>query len=280
MDRQRGGLGEGRASRFGVESWQLVQPAEVGSANVVGHAGGVSGGGAGEGGLGDVVAVHEWAERGLHVPHAGAARAVWEGAYGRPCRVGAPHGLGCGCPCEFDGAQECGAGPDVRWLRAEGGEVRVPVDGRRETRELVDREGGVGRGAREAGVDVVKFQLRDMAALYRSGGAASAGSALFAPPLAAYTAVLGAVRSGRISTERLDASVTRILQLKWKRGLFAQPYVRIEAIVDAGLAKRQTASKWLSVLAQHDVLERQQLGRSVVYLNRALLDTLAEATDR
>ena len=55
---------------------------------------------------------------------------------------------------------------------------------------------------------------------------------------------------------------------------------RIEAIVDAGLAKRQTASKWLSVLAQHDVLERQQLGRSVVYLNRALLDTLAEATDR
>lgn len=64
------------------------------------------------------------------------------------------------------------------------------------------------------------------------------------------------------------------------RVLFAQPYVRIEAIVDAGLAKRQTASKWLSVLAQHDVLERQQLGRSVVYLNRALLDTLAEATDR
>ena len=50
----------------------------------------------------------------------------------------------------------------------------------------------------------------------------------------AYNAVLGAVRSGRISTQRLDASVTRILQLKWKRGLFTQPYVdpaRIDDVV-------------------------------------------------
>ena len=43
----------------------------------------------------------------------------------------------------------------MRRLRAEGGEVGVPVDGRREASELVDRQGGVGRGAGEAGVDVV-----------------------------------------------------------------------------------------------------------------------------
>ncbi|WP_068433351.1 glycoside hydrolase family 3 protein [Piscicoccus intestinalis] len=64
---------------------------------------------------------------------------------------------------------------------------------------------------------------------------AGADQLLMTPAMdAAYTAVLGAVRSGRISTERLDASVTRILQLKWKRGLFAQPYVdpaRIDDVV-------------------------------------------------
>ena len=73
VDRQRRGLGEGRAPRLGVEPWQLVQPPKVGGANVVGHACGVSGGGAGERGLGDVVAVDERAQGGLHVPYAGAA---------------------------------------------------------------------------------------------------------------------------------------------------------------------------------------------------------------
>ncbi|KWX01306.1 beta-N-acetylhexosaminidase [Carbonactinospora thermoautotrophica] len=41
----------------------------------------------------------------------------------------------------------------------------------------------------------------------------------------AYRSVLAAVRSGEISQARLDESVLRILRLKAKRGLFADPYV-------------------------------------------------------
>ena len=41
----------------------------------------------------------------------------------------------------------------------------------------------------------------------------------------AYAAVLGAVRSGRISQANLDSKVRRVLELKYKRGVVAQPYV-------------------------------------------------------
>jgi beta-N-acetylhexosaminidase len=41
----------------------------------------------------------------------------------------------------------------------------------------------------------------------------------------AYAAVLGAVRSGRISQAALDAKVRRVLGLKYERGIVAEPYV-------------------------------------------------------
>ena len=41
----------------------------------------------------------------------------------------------------------------------------------------------------------------------------------------AWNAVLGAVKSGRISQDQLDAKVRRILELKYKKGLVANPYV-------------------------------------------------------
>src|SRR5215470_2226446 len=46
-------------------------------------------------------------------------------------------------------------------------------------------------------------------------------SALFMPPVpeAAFSALLGAVKSGQISQDRLDASVRRILQAKARLGL-------------------------------------------------------------
>ncbi|MGY2704780.1 glycoside hydrolase family 3 protein [Nocardioides sp. HB32] len=50
---------------------------------------------------------------------------------------------------------------------------------------------------------------------------------LLVPPQmdTAYAAVLAAARSGQISTHRLDASVYRILLHKFRRGLFADPFV-------------------------------------------------------
>jgi beta-glucosidase-like glycosyl hydrolase len=52
----------------------------------------------------------------------------------------------------------------------------------------------------------------------------------------AFAAVLGAVQDGRISEDRLDASVVRILERKLSRGLFHDPYVspvRAERVVGA-----------------------------------------------
>jgi beta-N-acetylhexosaminidase len=60
----------------------------------------------------------------------------------------------------------------------------------------------------------------------------------------AYAAVLAAVRSGRISTARLDESVTRIITMKFARGMFASPYT------DAGAAPWQVATPADAALAQ------------------------------
>lgn len=58
---------------------------------------------------------------------------------------------------------------------------------------------------------------------------AGADQLVLAPQMdVAYNAVLAAVRSGEISKKRLDESVTRILALKLKRGLFLKRYVDVE----------------------------------------------------
>ncbi|MEU8879621.1 glycoside hydrolase family 3 protein [Streptomyces hydrogenans] len=46
----------------------------------------------------------------------------------------------------------------------------------------------------------------------------------------AWNAVLGAVRSGELTEERIDTSVLRILRLKARRGLFAEPCTTREAV--------------------------------------------------
>jgi beta-N-acetylhexosaminidase len=53
----------------------------------------------------------------------------------------------------------------------------------------------------------------------------------------AYTAVLKAVESGRISKSRLDEAVTHILRMKYERGMFRSPYV------DAAKASQVIGSK-------------------------------------
>ena len=58
------------------------------------------------------------------------------------------------------------------------------------------------------------------------------------------------------------------------RILTRQPYARIEHVVEAGLAQRQTASRWLTALAQDGLVERQKVGRDVVFINRDLLTGL------
>lgn len=64
------------------------------------------------------------------------------------------------------------------------------------------------------------------------------------------------------------------------RLLFSQPYLRIENIVDAGLAHRQTAARWLTDLADAGLIVKERIERSVVFINARLLDTLFRAPAR
>lgn len=56
--------------------------------------------------------------------------------------------------------------------------------------------------------------------------------------------------------------------------VFRQPYTKIQFLVDAGLAKRQTASAYLKTLAELGVLRAEKLGREIYYVNDALFAEL------
>jgi beta-N-acetylhexosaminidase len=87
---------------------------------------------------------------------------------------------------------------------------------------------------------------------------AGADQLVLAPQMdVAYHAVLSAVQSGEISTQRLDESVYRILRLKMKRGLFDNPYVdadQADKIVGAPdhLADAQTITDHTTTLVKND----------------------------
>ena len=56
--------------------------------------------------------------------------------------------------------------------------------------------------------------------------------------------------------------------------IFAQPYSKIQFLVDAGLAQRQTASEYLQALEQLGILKGEKRGREVLYRHPALVKVL------
>ena len=56
--------------------------------------------------------------------------------------------------------------------------------------------------------------------------------------------------------------------------IFTQPYSKIQFVVDAGLAQRQTASEYLQELEKLGVLVGEKRGREVIYKHPALLELL------
>ncbi|MDO5726959.1 MAG: Fic/DOC family N-terminal domain-containing protein [Bowdeniella nasicola] len=58
------------------------------------------------------------------------------------------------------------------------------------------------------------------------------------------------------------------------RLLFANPYLRIGTVVEAGLAQRQTAARWLNLIADSGLIVKGRSGRQVLFVNRQLLDAL------
>ena len=56
--------------------------------------------------------------------------------------------------------------------------------------------------------------------------------------------------------------------------LFKQPYCRIANVVDAGLAKRQTASVYLKPLADFGVLREVTTGRESLFVHPKYIELL------
>jgi len=60
--------------------------------------------------------------------------------------------------------------------------------------------------------------------------------------------------------------------------LFRQPYCKIAFVVEAGIAKRQTAAAYLQALEDAGLLTSETVGRERLFLNPALLDLLKKGS--
>lgn len=58
--------------------------------------------------------------------------------------------------------------------------------------------------------------------------------------------------------------------------IFVHPYSKVSSIVDAGLAKRQTAARYLKGLEKIDVLKSEKIGKERIYFNQSLIKLLSE----
>jgi Fic family protein len=72
----------------------------------------------------------------------------------------------------------------------------------------------------------------------------------------------------------VSASSPKIYSRELIEVIFTQPYSRIGNVVEAGLAVRQTASKYMKELAAKGVLQERQEGRENIYVNVRFLHLL------
>lgn len=79
-----------------------------------------------------------------------------------------------------------------------------------------------------------------------------------------------------VTTERLRKEAPQIYSRELAELVFERPYCRIAHVVDAGLAKRQTASVYLKQLAEIGILREHKLGREKIFLNPAFIALLKQ----
>ncbi len=78
---------------------------------------------------------------------------------------------------------------------------------------------------------------------------------------------------------RLRKDLPKIYSRELAEIIFVNPYCRIGDLADAGIAKRQTASIYLKMLAGIGVLEEIKSGRENLYINPALLGLLSDRSE-
>ena len=76
------------------------------------------------------------------------------------------------------------------------------------------------------------------------------------------------------TTEYVREKLPKIYTHELVQVLFAQPYCRIDNLVECGVAKRQTASAYLKQLVEIGLLEEMSIGREKLYINTRLLQEL------
>lgn len=91
------------------------------------------------------------------------------------------------------------------------------------------------------------------------------------------TAKIEAIRTAfDAAVQKVRADRPKIYTHELVRVVFEQPYCRIQNIIDAGLAKRQTASRYLAELAEIGILRETIAGREKLFLNIELMRLLTQ----
>ena len=78
----------------------------------------------------------------------------------------------------------------------------------------------------------------------------------------------------RVTAENVRSKAPKIYSRELVDVMFNQPYCRIENLVDAGIAKRETASRYLKALAAANLLREEKIGREKLFVNPAFLELL------
>lgn len=77
------------------------------------------------------------------------------------------------------------------------------------------------------------------------------------------------------TTARLRAEAPKVYSHELVECIFVQPYCRIETLVAAGIARRQSASRYLKTLAAIGILEERKVGREKIFVHPAFLRALS-----
>ncbi len=81
------------------------------------------------------------------------------------------------------------------------------------------------------------------------------------------------------TVEHIRRRLPKIYSRELVEELFVQPYCRIANLVETGAVKRQTASKYLKLLAEAGVLEERKVGREKIFVHPRLMKLLTTDTN-
>ncbi len=79
-----------------------------------------------------------------------------------------------------------------------------------------------------------------------------------------------------LTSEYVAEALPKIYSYELIQIIFQQPYCRIHNLVDANIAKRQTASSYLKQLCDIGVLEERQVGKEKLFIHPKLIQLLSQ----